>query len=119
MLYVLTIGLVKGSILFFYLRVFPKPSFRVACWATIAFCAASTVAFTLVTVFQCHPINFVWRKDLKGKCIDYNSVAWTNAGINIVQDIIIILLPMRELRPLQLSRKKKILMYAMFGVGGL
>ena len=85
----------------------------------MGFVAASTLTYTLVTSFQCHPIIYVWRKDLKGKCVNYNSVAWSNAAINIFQDIIIILLPMNELRHLQLSRKKKIGMYAMFGVGGL
>lgn len=120
MLYVMTIGFIKVSLLFFYLRVFPKKSLRIACWATMAFCAATTVAFTLVTIFQCHPIIYVWNKDLKGgRCVNYNSAAWANAGINIVQDIIIILLPMNELRHLQLNRKKKIGMYAMFGVGSL
>jgi hypothetical protein len=54
-----------------------------------------------------------------GRCVNYNSVAWANAAINIFQDIIIILLPMNELRHLQLTRKKKVGMYAMFGVGGL
>ena len=119
MLYVMTIGLVKVSLLFFYLRVFPKKSFRIACWITIAFCAASAIAFTLVTIFQCHPIIYIWRKDLRGKCVNYNSVAWANAVINIFQDIIIILLPMNELRHLQLNGRKKIGMYAMFGVGSL
>jgi hypothetical protein len=46
-------------------------------------------------------------------------VAWVNAVINILQDLIIILLPMNELRHLQLNGRKKIGMYAMFGVGSL
>lgn len=115
----MTIGLIKVSLLFFYLRVFPKKSFRIACWITMAFCAASGIAFALVTIFQCHPIIYVWRKDLRGKCVNYNSAAWANAVINILQDIIIILLPMNELRHLQLNGRKKIGMYAMFGVGSL
>jgi hypothetical protein len=85
----------------------------------MAFCATTGMAFALVTAFQCHPIIYVWRKDLKGRCVNYNSVAWANAAINILQDIIIILLPMNELRNLQLNARKKIGMYAMFGVGGL
>ena len=116
----MTIGFIKVSILFFYLRVFPRKSLRIACWATMAFCGASAVAFALVTIFQCHPIIYIWSKDIKGgRCVNYNSVAWANAAINIFQDIMIILLPMNELRHLQLTRKKKVGMYAMFGVGGL
>jgi hypothetical protein len=120
LLYVITIGLVKISILLFYLRVFPLKSLHLASWAMIGYCVASTLAFLLVTVFQCHPIAYVWNKDLKGgKCINYNAVAWANAAINIQQDLLIIFLPVNALRRLQLNLKKKIGMYAMFGVGGL
>ena len=115
----ITIGLIKVSLLFFYLRVFPARPFRIACWGTMAFCAATGITFALVTIFQCHPINYVWNKNIDGKCVNFNSVAWANAAINIFQDIIIILLPMNELRQLKLSNRKKIGMYAMFGVGGL
>jgi hypothetical protein len=119
-MYVTTIGFIKISILFFYLRVFPKKSLRLAIWATMAFCGVGALSFALVTIFQCHPIIYTWEKGLAGgRCVNYNSVAWANAAINIFQDIIIILLPMNELRHLQLNKKKKAGMYAMFGVGGL
>jgi hypothetical protein len=119
-LYVLTIGFIKASILFFYLRVFPRKSLRVACWGTMVFCGSSTVAFVLATTFQCHPIVYTWDKNIKGgHCVNYNSLAWANAALNIFQDIMILLLPMHELRHLKLNKKKKVGMYAMFGVGGL
>ena len=120
LLYVTTIGLVKVSILLFYLRVFPVRSLHLASWMMIGYCIASTLAFLLVTILQCQPIEYVWNKDLKGgKCVNYNAVAWANAAINIQQDLLIILLPVNALRRLQLNLKKKIGMYAMFGVGGL
>jgi hypothetical protein len=120
LLYVITIGLVKVSILLFYLRVFPLKSLHLASRAMITYCVGSTVAFVLVTAFQCHPIEYTWNKDIKGGyCVNYNAVAWANAAINIQQDLLIILLPVNALRSLQLCLKKKIGMYAMFGVGGL
>lgn len=74
----------------------------------------------LVTIFQCHPIEYTWNKDIKGcYCVNYNAVAWANAAINIQQDLLIIILPVNALRSLQLGLKKRIGMYAMFGVGGL
>lgn len=116
----MTIGLVKISILLFYLRVFPVKSLRWASWAMIGYCVASTTAFGLATVFQCGPIEYVWNKDLKGgHCINYNALAWANAAVNIQQDLLIMLLPLNALRNLQLCLKKKIGMYAMFGVGSL
>ena len=120
MLYVLTIGFVKISLLLFYLRVFPKRSFRILCWATLLFCVLSSIAFILVTVFQCAPIRYVWDKNIEGgKCLNYNAVAWANAAINIFQDLIIVVLPIRETMSLQLSLKQKVGLVAMFFVGGL
>ena len=51
--------------------------------------------------------------------MNYNAAAWANAGINIFQDILIVLLPMNELRALQLGQMKKIGVYALFGMGDL
>ena len=87
----------------------------------IGFCALSVFAFVLVTIFQCHPVSFAWDKTSadRGKCVNYNAAAWANAGINILQDILIVALPMGELTALQLGKMKKIGIYAMFGVGGL
>jgi hypothetical protein len=119
-LYVLNMGLIKTSILFFYLHVFPKRLFRIQTWIVMGFCAITTITFTLVTVFQCRPISYVWDKDLKGgQCINYNTVAWVNAGINILQDILIVVLPVNELRSLQMGKKKKVGLFVMFGLGVL
>jgi hypothetical protein len=83
----------------------------------MAFCVASGIAFTFTIIFQCHPISYAWDRDLKSKCLDYSVASWANAGINILQDILIALLPVPELRVLQLSTRKKFGVYAMFGLG--
>jgi hypothetical protein len=84
------------------------------------FCATSGFAFLIVTIFQCHPVSYVWNKDLhNGKCVNFNSATWANAGINIFQDILIVGLPISEVRGLKLGQRQKIGLYAMFGLGGL
>ena len=116
----MTIGIIKVSILFFYLRVFPRRYFRIQCWLVLGFCLITTVVFALVSVFQCQPVSYVWNKDVRpGKCLNYNTVAWFHAGMNILQDIIIVVLPIQELRTLQLSFRKRLGLYAMFGVGSM
>lgn len=119
LLYLLTIGLVKISLIFFYLRVFPKKSFRTTCYIVMAISAATTTSFIFAGIFQCTPVNYAWRKELKGTCTNYNIESWANAALNIVIDLTIVALPTPELTKLQLSLKKKIGMYAMFGVGSL
>ncbi|TVY82748.1 Satratoxin biosynthesis SC1 cluster protein [Lachnellula suecica] len=116
-LYILTIGMVKISILCFYLNVFPRKSFKIATIIVLGFVVACITTFTLATVFQCTPVRRAWQLDLPGKCVNYNAFSWSNAVLNIVQDILIVVLPIRELRSLQISSKKKIGLYAMFSVG--
>lgn len=79
----------------------------------VAYCAG----FTCAGILQCDPIAYVWDKSLDGHCINYNALSWGNAGINIFQDVFIILLPIQELRQLKLDFKQRIQMYLMFGVG--
>ena len=84
------------------------------------FCLTGAFAFLIVTIFQCHPLSYAWNKNIHGgKCINFNSVTWANGAINIFQDLLIIALPIPEVRNLQLERKKKIGLYIMFGLGGL
>jgi hypothetical protein len=86
----------------------------------IGFCTSSVLVFVPVTILQCQPVSFAWNKSFSGggKCVNYNAAAWANAGINIVQDILIVLLPMNELRALRLGGMN-VGIYALFGVGGL
>ena len=84
----------------------------------IAFVAASSTAFSFVTIFQCKPVAFAWNKDIVGgRCLNFNATAWAHAGINILQDFIIISLPVREILKLQLDRKKRIGLILIFGLG--
>ena len=115
----MTIGLVKISLLFFYLRVFPKKSFRTTCYSVMAISAATTTSFVISATFQCTPVRYAWRKEIKGTCINFNVESWVNAALNIIIDLIIIALPIKELHKLQLGLKQKVGMYAMFSVGGL
>lgn len=46
---------------------------------------------------------------------DFNR--YTNAGINIVTDCAIALLPMKVIQSLQMPRRQRNLLYILFGVG--
>lgn len=120
LLYGLTLDFVKVSILLFYLRVFPIKSVRLASWAMIMYCIAGALAFSLATTFQCEPVAYAWDKDIQGgRCINYKAVAWAYAAVTLQQEILIILLPISALRNLQLCWKRKLGMYATFGVGSV
>ncbi|RMZ66941.1 cfem domain-containing [Pyrenophora seminiperda CCB06] len=119
-LYFLQLALLKLTLLFFFLRIFPKTIIRRLLWATIWFNVLNGIAFIIVAIFQCQPLSFYWTKwDLEGtgKCIDINGLAWTSAIISIVLDIWMLALPLFEVFQLQLSWRKKLSVAVMFCVG--
>jgi hypothetical protein len=59
-LYFLLIAMVKLTLLFFFLRIFPKPIIRKLLWATIIFDVLYGVTFAVISIFQCKPISYYW-----------------------------------------------------------
>ncbi|KAH6629844.1 hypothetical protein C7974DRAFT_359898 [Boeremia exigua] len=121
LLYLASVALTKISILLFYLRIFPQKSLRKKIYFTIGLCIAYIIAFVIATALQCLPIRFAWERwdgEHHGKCIDLNADAWCSAAGNIVLDLIVILLPMKQLMKLKMDRWRKFGVMLMF-LGGL
>lgn len=119
-LYFLQVALLKLSLLFFYLRVFPGPKIRRFIWGTIIFDILFGLVFILTGIFQCRPISYYWNSwdgEHEGKCVDINALAWANAGISILLDAWMLGLPMSQVIYLNLHWKKKVGVALMFIVG--
>lgn len=58
-LYFIQVALLKMTLLFFYLRIFPGEARKVL-WATVIFDAMYGIAFIILAIFQCHPVSFFW-----------------------------------------------------------
>lgn len=120
--YFLNLALLKMSLLFFYLKIFPNKGVRIVLWATIGYNAVWGVAFILLAIFQCQPISFYWTgwDGLhEGTCLDANALGWANAITSIILDIWMLAIPLMQLRSLQLHIKKKIGVAIMFSTGTL
>jgi hypothetical protein len=84
----------------------------------------STVAgtvFFFFTVFQCSPVSSYWnRPDDKGACLDIDlllGIVYAYSGVAILCDFTIGLLPVFLIRDLQLSRRTKISLMTVLGIG--
>ncbi|KAN0096823.1 hypothetical protein V8E51_015628 [Hyaloscypha variabilis] len=116
--YVVTLASTKISVLLLYLRIFPHQSVRYAAIATIGMIAISTTIIFFMTVFSCHPVAFFWNRDIRGgTCINVNKLAYANSAMSIIQDLLIVALPLPVLAKLNMGRKKKIGVGFMFAVG--
>ncbi|KAI1658361.1 hypothetical protein F4813DRAFT_46919 [Daldinia decipiens] len=120
LLYVTALSLTKISILFFYLKVFPKRSFRLCTYALILTNLVYAVTYDLLLIFQCNPIRGAWLQwdgEFDTRCISINGLGWSAAAINIALDLAVIILPLPELFALSLSLRKRLQIIAMFTVG--
>jgi hypothetical protein len=120
-LYLFSLGLTKVSVIFFYLRIFPQRSFRYISYACIAFITTSTLAFMFIQLFQCRPIAFTWEgwtsPNRKDKCLDVNILAYAAAGSSILQDIIVLVLPLPLVFGLHTGWRSKLGILVMFSLG--
>jgi hypothetical protein len=122
LLYLTAIALTKISVLLFYLRLFPHRRLRQAIYGTIVACILYIIGFVVATALQCLPIHIAWDHwdgEHHGKCLNLNALAWASAGVNIILDLVVIILPMRELKNLVISRRRKFGVMLMFLGGGL
>lgn len=118
--YTLTLGLIKTSILFLYLRLFLDPKFRRTVWATQAFNFLLVGSFIISDFLQCQPISFFWTSwdgEHSGRCFNINALAWAHSALNIALDFWMLYLPATQVWSLQMKVKKKIGVILMFGIG--
>jgi len=83
---------------------------------------AVVVAYTVWTVFgsifACVPVQAFWTRK-PATCINQFIMWFTNAGINILTDFVIILLPMPVIKNLKLAKRQKQALMCIFAIGGL
>ncbi|ERF71789.1 hypothetical protein EPUS_01704 [Endocarpon pusillum Z07020] len=121
-IFVITITVVKISILCFYRTIFAISRFRKLTWVVGVVCIIWLLVGLPIIIFQCSPIQAAWRFELhatgEAKC---NSMPPAFFGLeiaNVVVDIMILCLPIYMIRRLQMTAAKKRSVIAIFLVGG-
>lgn len=119
--YLLSLSLIKASILVFFLRIFQDPKFRKAAWWTVGYIAFSTAFFTVLAATTRVPFSLFWdgwkSKSTRGIILDTNVLWMTHAVLNLLLDLWMLILPATQTYRLGLVYKKKIGIIAMFSVG--
>jgi hypothetical protein len=112
-----TLGLVRIALLMFLLQIFPNRRFQLAVKLLIVYTSLHTLAFFFAVIFQCSPVSFAWDKELGGHCLNLTALTYAAAVLSGVLDCITLLLPLNELRKLQLSLDKKLGVIFIFIIG--
>ena len=89
------------------------------CWGFLWFTVVYCIETFFAGVFQCYPVEKFWDARISGKCVNTSALYYANAGINIVQDISLIVLPFFILRNIIMGRREKISLMLILGLGGL
>ena len=70
-------------------------------------------------IFICIPVRKFWTPTAKGYCLSADTLWLSAAGINIVMDWLVWVLPMPVISKLRLPRRQMIGVIAVFALGGL
>jgi hypothetical protein len=70
-----------------------------------------------VEIFQCVPRKKIWNPTVQGKCININQTFVATGVINVVDDWVILILPLVWTWKLQLRTKQKIGVSLIFATG--
>lgn len=122
-LYYLSLFFAKMAILFQYRRIFPQPTFRKLNYALMVFITAYSCWTIFSAIFSCSPVSYFWMQGIDpeadGKCLNRLAVWFVNAGLNIFTDIAVTVLPLPVIKSLQLPKRPKLALMAVFCLGGV
>ena len=110
---------IKVAFLLHYLRIFPLPKVRTACYVLLVVVGVwGTLQLSLI-IFQCRPISGFWDKSSSPVCIPVGPQWYVHASGNIVSDIAIFVLPLPVLSTLRLPTVDKMCLLGIFSLGFL
>ncbi|KAJ4388062.1 hypothetical protein N0V93_008667 [Gnomoniopsis smithogilvyi] len=115
-LYIWSLCFVKLSLLLQYRRIFPAPWLQRVSLIIMIFACTWNVVQSILVSFACVPMSII-HPVLASKCLDSLTIWYIAAGINIVTDFIVWLLPIPLIQSLQLPLRQKGLLLMVFGLG--
>ncbi|WXC50672.1 hypothetical protein SNK03_013191 [Fusarium graminearum] len=110
---------IKLSIAFQCFRIFITAKARCLFIGLIVYFAVYGALCLMLTVFTCYPVAKYWDDSIPGKCLDNRALRYAFAGINIVNDITLLVAPMPFLRSLQIARRIKVVLMGVFAAGAV
>ncbi|CAF3544920.1 unnamed protein product [Fusarium graminearum] len=119
--YFIVLGLVKASVLVFYLRIFPDHKFRIAVWVTQFVNLSSAGIYVILIILQKTPISLNWtglyKPNHHGDVLNDKLLYLTHGIISMALDIWMVILPFTQVYHLGIKLRKKIGVLAMFSCG--
>ncbi|PLB48689.1 hypothetical protein P170DRAFT_358216 [Aspergillus steynii IBT 23096] len=117
--YILSVTLMKLSILCLYRRIFAVPTFCKKINFAMAICLLWFVASLTASLLNCCPIQYFWDKTVVGSCINFPVFFLATQLADSIIDLAVIGLPIPTILRLQLSMRKRLALVALFLLSAL
>lgn len=117
-LWAIAVAMIRSSIIFLYIRIFPSRSFCLACYAILILNVAFSTGVVVADFLEGRPLACQW--DPSVACNSYFKqfiLERFQAGFSLTLDITVVFLPTPMLWGLQIPGRKKALLSGMFGLG--
>ncbi|KAI6486176.1 hypothetical protein MCOR13_009507 [Pyricularia oryzae] len=115
LVYVTLLALTKASMLCFFLRVFSTPWMKRASIITLAVIAVWWVSYVCACIFICDPVSGQWTG--VGKCGQYITMIQSLIATNAIGDVVIMMMPMKQIWSLKMRKTDKVGVSASFLLG--
>lgn len=117
-LWAIAVAMIRSSIIFLYIRIFPSRSFRLACYSILTLNVAFSTGFVVADSLECRPFACQWDPSVAcTSCFKQVILENFQAGFSLTLDITVVFLPTPMLWGLQMPARKKALLSGMFGLG--
>ncbi|EAW12405.1 putative integral membrane protein Pth11-like [Aspergillus clavatus NRRL 1] len=108
---------IKLSILALYKRLFSIPRMIIAANLIAAFVILWALGVFMVGALFCLPVQKFWKPELEGTCIDSAKFYYGQQIPNILTDVVLLIMPIKVVWALQISKTQKLLLSGVFVVG--
>ncbi|CZT52014.1 uncharacterized protein RSE6_13247 [Rhynchosporium secalis] len=118
MSYAVANALTKLSIIASCLRIFLNPFFRSFMWFMVVVVTLQGIASCFTIIFECDPAPSSWDWTVKRKsCIDIQGFFVSISIFNVLTDFAILVAPAFCFWKIQMARKKKVELIALYSIG--
>lgn len=115
--YNVAVTLTKISIVLQYRRLFFQPILQRITLGILLALSAWGITLSIMLPLVCLPVESFWNPSVPGRCMNFETVWYTMAGVNVATDFILFFLPIPVISSLHLPRRQKLMLLVVFGLG--
>ncbi|KAE8343442.1 hypothetical protein BDV24DRAFT_161489 [Aspergillus arachidicola] len=119
LVYTSCICFIKLSVLALYKRLFSTPRMILAANIVAGFVILWALSVCVVGILLCLPVNKFWDPTVPGSCIDSAQYYYGQQIPNILTDAVLLMMPLKFVWALPISKTQRLLLSGVFVTGGL